>query len=200
MLIMEVKKFVNTESIQAGIAMEKLNHIIVERHFTEEEMTANREFAKTASVEEHNKMINDWKNKDKCANTLILEKLRSTLGERVNSFSLIDSEFGYLRIESYRDATEAEILKVLEVLKEIDIPNRRAIVNYSTRYDDDACKAKAKEICQEYDGKFITYKGYTGRLKYNEAENFYYFMKKGARSKACYISERDICVYVKNAG
>lgn len=40
----------------------------------------------------------------------------------------------------------------------------------------------------------------TGRLKYNEAENFYYFMKKGARSKAYYISERDICVYVKNAG
>lgn len=199
MLIMEVKKFVNTESIQAGIAMEKLNHIIVDRHFTEEEMAANREFAQTASTEERNKKIADWKIKDEYANTLIMEKLRDVLGDRVHNFCLIPSEFGHLRIENYK-ATEAEISKVLEVLKEIDIPNRCAVVNYSTKYDDAACKEKAREICQEYDGKFITYKGYTGRLKYNEAENFYYFMKKGARSKAYYISERDICVYVKNAG
>lgn len=199
MLIMEVKKFVNTESIQAGIAMEKLNHIIVDRHFTEEEKAANLKFAQTASTEERNKKIADWKIKDEYANTLIMEKLRDILGDRVHNFCLIPSEFGHLRIDNYK-ATEAEILKVLEVLKEIDIPNRCAVVNYSTQYDDEACKAKAKEICQEYDGKFITYKGYTGRLKYNEAENFYYFMKKGARSKAYYISERDICVYVKNAG
>lgn len=199
MLIMEVKKFVNTESIQAGIAMEKLNHIIVDRHFTEEEKAANLKFAQTASTEERNKKIADWKIKDEYANTLIMEKLRDILGDRVHKFCLIPSEFGHLRIDNYK-ATEAEILKVLEVLKEIDIPNRCAVVNYSTQYDDEACKAKAKEICQEYDGKFITYKGYTGRLKYNEAENFYYFMKKGARSKAYYISERDICVYVKNAG
>lgn len=199
MLIMEVKKFVNTESIQAGIAMEKLNHIIVDRHFTEEEKAANLKFAQTASTEERNKKIADWKIKDEYANTLIMEKLRDILGDRVHNFCLIPSEFGHLRIDNYK-ATEAEILKVLEVLKEIDIPNRCAVVNYSTQYDDESCKAKAKEICQEYDGKFITYKGYTGRLKYNEAENFYYFMKKGARSKAYYISERDICVYVKNAG
>lgn len=199
MLIMEVKKFVNTESIQAGIAMEKLNHIIVDRHFTEEEKAANLKFAQTASTEERNKKIADWKIKDEYANTLIMEKLRDILGDRVHNFCLIPSEFGHLRIDNYK-ATEAEILKVLEVLKEIDIPNRCAVVNYSTQYNDEACKAKAKEICQEYDGKFITYKGYTGRLKYNEAENFYYFMKKGARSKAYYISERDICVYVKNAG
>lgn len=199
MLIMEVKKFVNTESIQAGIAMEKLNHIIVDRHFTEEEKAANLEFAQTASTEERNKKIADWKSKDEYANTLIIEKLRDVLGDRVHNFCLIPSEFGHLRIDNYK-ATEAEISKVLEVLKGIDIPNRCAVVNYSTQYDDEACKAKAKEMYQEYDGKFITYKGYTGRLKYNEVENYYYFMKKGARSKAYYISERDICVYVKNAG
>lgn len=196
MLLHENKSYLDNQSIQTGLATEKLNHIIVDRYFTEEEKAANLKFHETASREEYNKKIADWKSKDEYANTLIMEKLRDVLGDRVHNFCLIPSEFGHLRIDNYK-ATEAEISKVLEVLKGIDIPNRCAVVNYSTQYDDAACKEKAREIYQKNDGKFVTYGGYTGRLKYNEAENFYYFMKKGARSKGYYINERQICTGVK---
>ena len=196
MLLHENKRYLDNQSIQAGLATEKLNHIIVDRYFTEEEKTANLKFHETASQEERNKKIADWKSKDEYANTLIMEKLRDVLGDRVHNFCLIPSEFGHLRIENYK-ATEAEISNVLDVLRGIDIANRWAIVNYSTKYDDATCKEKAKEIYQKNDGKFVTYGGYTGRLKYNESENYYYFMKKGARSKGYYINERQICTGVK---
>lgn len=196
MLLHENKSYLDNQSIQAGLATEKLNHIIVDRYFTEEEKAANLKFHETASQEEYNKKIADWKSKDEYANTLIMEKLRDVLGDRVHNFCLIPSEFGHLRIDNYK-ATEAEISKVLEVLKGIDIPNRCAVVNYSTQYDDAACKEKAREIYQKNDGKFVTYGGYTGRLKYNESENYYYFMKKGARSKGYYITEKQICIGVK---
>lgn len=196
MLLHENKSYLDNQSIQAGLATEKLNHIIVDRYFTEEEKAANLKFHETASREECNKKIADWKSKDEYANTLIMEKLRDVLGDRVHNFCLIPSEFGHLRIDNYK-ATEAEISKVLEVLKGIDIPNRCAVVNYSTQYDDAACKEKAREIYQKNDGKFVTYGGYTGRLKYNESENYYYFMKKGARSKGYYINEKQICIGVK---
>lgn len=196
MLLHENKSYLDNQSIQAGLATEKLNHIIVDRYFTEEEKAANLKFHETASREEYNKKIADWKSKDEYANTLIMEKLRDVLGDRVHNFCLIPSEFGHLRIDNYK-ATEAEISKVLEVLKGIDIPNRCAVVNYSTQYDDAACKEKAREIYQKNDGKFVTYGGYTGRLKYNESENYYYFMKKGARSKGYYINEKQICIGVK---
>lgn len=196
MLLHENKSYLDNQSIQAGLATEKLNHIIVDRYFTEEEKAANLKFHETASREEYNKKIADWKSKDEYANTLIMEKLRDVLGDRVHNFRLIPSEFGHLRIDNYK-ATEAEISKVLEVLKGIDIPNRCAVVNYSTQYDDAACKEKAREIYQKNDGKFVTYGGYTGRLKYNESENYYYFMKKGARSKGYYINEKQICIGVK---
>ncbi len=196
MLLHENKSYLDNQSIQAGLATEKLNHIIVDRYFTEEEKAANLKFHETASREEYNKKIADWKSKDEYANTLIMEKLRDVLGDRVHNFCLIPSEFGHLRIDNYK-ATEAEISKVLEVLKGIDIPNRWAVVNYSTQYDDAACKEKAREIYQKNDGKFVTYGGYTGRLKYNESGNYYYFMKKGARSKGYYINEKQICIGVK---
>lgn len=196
MLLHENKSYLDNQSIQAGLATEKLNHIIVDRYFTEEEKAANLKFHETASREEYNKKIANWKSKDEYANTLIMEKLRDVLGDRVHNFCLIPSEFGHLRIDNYK-ATEAEISKVLEVLKGIDIPNRCAVVNYSTQYDDVACKEKAREIYQKNDGKFVTYGGYTGRLKYNESENYYYFMKKGARSKGYYINEKQICIGVK---
>lgn len=196
MLLHENKSYLDNQSIQAGLATEKLNHIIVDRYFTEEEKAANLKFHETASREEYNKKIANWKSKDEYANTLIMEKLRDVLGDRVHNFCLIPSEFGHLRIDNYK-ATEAEISKVLEVLKGIDIPNRCAVVNYSTQYDDAACKEKAREIYQKNDGKFVTYGGYTGRLKYNESENYYYFMKKGARSKGYYINEKQICIGVK---
>jgi hypothetical protein len=197
MLLHENKSYLDNQSIQAGLAMEKLNHIIVDRYFTEEEKAANLKFHETASREERTKMIADWKSKDKHDIDIIIEKLIATLGDAKYHFALIRSEFGHLRIEPYKEATEAEISNVLDVLRGIDIANRWAIVNYSTKYDDAACKEKAREIYQKNDGKFVTYCDWIGRLKYNEAENFYYFMKKGARSKGYYINERQICTGVK---
>lgn len=196
MLLHENKSYLDNQSIQTGLATEKLNHIIVDRYFTEEEKAANREFAQTASAEERNKKIADWKSKNEYANTLIMGKLRDVLGDRIQNFCLIPSEFGHLRIENYK-ATEVEISKVLEVLKDIDIPNRHAVINYSTEYNETACKEKAKELYQKYEGKFVTYGGWTGRLKYNKSKNFYYFMKKGARSKGYYITEKQICIGIK---
>lgn len=197
MLLYENKKYLDVQSIQAGLAMEKLNHIIVDRYFTEEEKAANLKFHETASQEERTKKIEEWKIKDKRDIDIIIGKLIAKLGGAKHHFSLIRSEFGHLRIEPYREATEAEISNVLEVLRDIDIANRQAVVNYSTKYDDAACKEKAREIYQKNEGKFVTYGDWTGRLKYNEAENHYYFMKKGARSKGYYINERQICTGVK---
>lgn len=197
MLLHENKSYVDNQSVQAGLATEKLNHIIVDRYFTEEEKAANLKFYETASQEERAKRIDDWKIRDKHDIDIIIGKLIAKLGEAKHHFSLIRSEFGHLRIEPYREATEAEISNVLEVLRDIDIANRQTIVNYSTKYDDAACKEKAREIYQKNDGKFVTYGDWTGRLKYNEAENHYYFMKKGARSKGYYINERQICTGVK---
>ena len=197
MLVYENKKHLDVQSIQAGLAMEKLNHIIVDRYFTEEEKAANLKFHETASQEERTKKINDWKIKDKHDIDIIIGKLIDALGEAKHHFALIRSEFGHLRIEIYKEATESEISSVLEVLRGIDIANRWAIVNYSTRYDEAACKEKARAIYQKNEGKFVTYGDWTGRLKYNEAENHYYFMKKGARSKGYYINERQICTGVK---
>ena len=197
MVLQENKKYVDNQSIQAGLATERLNHIIVDRYFTDEEKAANLKFHETASQEERTKMIDDWKIKDKHDIDIIIEKLIAALGNAKHHFGLIRSEFGHLRIELYKEATEAEISNVMDVLKGIDLANRKAIVNYSTKYDDDACKEKAREIYQKNDGKFVTYGGWTGRLKYNEVENHYYFMKKGARSKGYYINERQICTGVK---
>ena len=197
MLIHENKKNLDVQSIQAGLAMEKLNHIIVDRYFTEEEKAANLKFHETASQEERTKVIEDWKAKDKRDIDIIIGKLIATLDEAKHHFAFIRSEFGHLRIEIYREATEAEISSVLEVLRSIDIANRWAVVNYSTKYDDAACKEKAKEIYQKNEGKFVMYGDWTGRLKYNEAGNHYYFMKKGARSKGYYINEKQICTGVK---
>lgn len=197
MLLHENKSYLDNQSIQAGLAMEKLSHIIVDRYFTEEEKAANVAFYETASQEERTKRTEDWKIRDKHDIDIITEKIIAALGEAKHHFSLIRSEFGHLRIEPYSKATEAEISSVLEVLRDIDIANRQAIVNYSTKYDEAACKEKAKEIYQKNDGKFVTYGDWTGRLKYNESENCYYFMKKGARSKGYYINEKQICTGVK---
>lgn len=197
MLLHENKRYLDNQSIQAGLATEKLNHIIVDRYFTEEEKEANLKFYETASQEERTKRIDDWKIRDKHDIDIIIGKLIAALGEAKHHFSLIRSEFGHLRIEPYKEATETEISNVLDVLKGVDLANRQAIVNYSTKYDDAACKEKAREIYQKNDGKFVTYGGWIGRLKYNEAENYYYFMKKGVRSKGYYINERQICTGVK---
>lgn len=197
MLLHENKSYLDNQSIQAGLATEKLNHIIVDRYFTEEEKAANLKFHETASQEERTKRTDDWKIRDKHDIDIIIGKLIAALGEEKHHFSLIRSEFGHLRIEPYKEATETEISNVMDVLKGIDLANRQAIVNYSTKYDDAACKEKAREIYQKNDGKFVTYGGWTGRLKYNEAENYYYFMKKGARSKCYHINERQICTGVK---
>ena len=197
MVLQENKKYVDNQSIQAGLATERLNHIIVDRYFTDEEKAANLKFHETASQEECTKMIDDWKIRDKHDIDIVIGKLITALGDAKHHFALIRSEFGHLRIEIYQEATETEISTVLDVLKGINLANRQVIVNYSTKYDDVACKEKAREIYQKNDGKFVTYGGWTGRLKYNEAENHYYFMKKGARSKGYYISERQICTGVK---
>ena len=197
MLLQENKRYLDNQSIQAGLATEKLNHIIVDRHFTEEEKEANLKFYEAASQEERTKRINDWKIRDKHDIDIIIGKLIAALGDAKHHFGLIRSEFGHLRIEPYKEATEAEISNVLDVLRGIDLANRQAIVNYSTKYDETACKEKAREIYQKNDGKFVTYGDWTGRLKYNEAENHYYFMKKGARSKGYYINEKQICTGVK---
>ena len=197
MLLQENKRYLDNQSIQAGLATEKLNHIIVDRYFTEEEKAANLKFHETASQEERTKRINDWKIRDKHDIDIIIGKLIAALGDAKHHFGLIRSEFGHLRIEPYKEATEAEISNVLDVLRGIDLANRQAIVNYSTKYDETACKEKAREIYQKNDGKFVTYGDWTGRLKYNEAENHYYFMKKGARSKGYYINEKQICTGVK---
>lgn len=197
MLLHENKSYLDNQSIQAGLAMEKLNHIIVDRYFTEEEKIANLKFYETASQEERAKRIDDWKIRDKHDIDIIIGKLIAALGDAKYHFGLIRSEFGHLRIEPYKEVTEAEISNVLDVLKGIDLANRQAIVNYSTKYDEAACKERAREIYQKNDGKFVIYGGWTGRLKYNEAENHYYFMEKGARSKGYYINEKQICTGVK---
>ena len=197
MLLHENKRYLDNQSIQAGLATERLNHIIVDRYFTEEEKEANLKFYEAASQEERTKKTNYWKNRDKHDIDIIIEKLIAVLGEAKHHFSLIRSEFGHLRIEPYKEATEAEISNVLDMLKGVELANRQAIVNYSTKYDEAACKEKAREIYQKNDGKFVIYGDWTGRLKYNEAENYYYFMKKGARSKGYHINERQICTGVK---
>ena len=56
MLLHENKSYLDNQSIQAGLATEKLNHIIVDRYFTEEEKAANLKFHETASQKERTKL------------------------------------------------------------------------------------------------------------------------------------------------
>lgn len=92
MLLHENKSYLDNQSIQAGLATEKLNHIIVDRYFTEEEKAANLKFHETASQEERTKVIDDWKIRDKHDIDIIIGKLITTLGDAKHHFSLIRSE------------------------------------------------------------------------------------------------------------
>lgn len=214
MKIKEDFSYMNKELVDKEYAALSFHSIRFHRYFTEQEMEQNRANADTMSREE-------WSYACKETSKKIYNQLQHVLGKLLNykiyqlmpevrydsNYDLFfwsngdfnDKTFDYMTLSANDRRTPEENMQllndVLQIVKDIDVPNVQCIVQYTEIPNVKMIRSRALGIINDIQGKTISYKGIQGKIKRvtegNDVDCFGLF-KNGARRRYYVLDENYI--------
>ena len=217
MLITHDYNYTNKILIENGYASIGIHSLNFDRHFTEEEMEQNRQFA-----EQHGTNSQEWSDRCEQRGIEICEQMESMMKNLNEKYSIYQYdqqvEYGkhnlffysnrgwngkkwYDHIQlSFNDKLDAnrnnQILnELLDLLSAMELKNVACRVQYDTVTDDEKLYTDATKRCKDLEGKFVSFMGTVGKIKevgeYNGKKE-YGFFKKGARRYYHPLSSQEI--------
>lgn len=206
--------------VSAGYGENTVHSIHFGRYYTEEEMAANRERAEHMTREEHDRYCDSVSESFHKPMTEILSAFAekydvhqispetSTMTHYRSNWDLyFHSNRGWngkdymdsfsLTFNSGRSpAQNMELLaEVITILENMEYKNIACRIQYDACVDENKVAAAASTICESLAGKFINYRGTTGKIKVvseNNGRKLYGFFRKNARKRYYPVSNVEI--------
>lgn len=204
MLINHDYSYTDKALIDAGYATIGLHSLVFNRHFTEEEMENNREFANTFGMNSP-----EWAKRCDDTGQKICSQLEKVMDVINSEYTVCQyknetvkygehdlffySNKGWNKKEWYdymtlsfndKRTTESHFLlldDILPTLSEIDCQNISCKIQYKTIVKEEKLCKDALEVCKKLEGKMINYMGREGKIKLI-SDGEYGFFKKGAKT------------------
>lgn len=196
---------IDLKAVENGIATLAVHSINLSRYYTDDQKAQNKAFSDTCTREQWSKHCNEVANvfADK------MESIVSEIAKQCTIHQYKDSSTSYnstewnlhywtnesrdsvqLSSNKYRTLDEQikDIENVIAIMKQLEIENVSARIQYKVIYNDTKVSEIAKNVCEKFVDKMINYGGNMGKIKVLNVENGnvnYAFFKKGAR-KNCY--------------
>jgi hypothetical protein len=209
--------YTNKSLIDLGYATIGIHSLVFDRHFTEEEMADNRK-----ATEEIGNNTEAWNKRCDQKGEMICEQMECMMKILNNKYLIAqynenvkygthDLHFycnrGWNKKDWYdhiqmcfnekkgQEENNKLLSELLDILSPMELKNVGCRVQYETVVDEKKLHDDVLEICKQYEGKTITYRGTEGKIKYitnSNGQNEYGFFKKGARSKYYRINDSEL--------
>lgn len=206
MLITHDYSYTNKNLIENGYAVYDIHSLNFDRHFTEEEMEQNRQFAK-----QYGNMSQEWTDRCEWFGEEIckqMESMMKILNEKYSIFQY-DPQVKYGEHDLYfrsnrgwngkewydhiqlclnnkldKDRSDQVLNELINLFANMELKNIACRIQYKTLTDDEKLYADASKRYNDIAGKFVNLRGHIGKVKevgeYNGKKQ-YGFFKKGAR-------------------
>jgi len=214
--------YTNKSLIDLGYATIGIHSLVFDRRFSEEEMEENRKAAKILGLNSE-----AWNKRCNQTGELICEQMESMMQILNNKYSIAQYnesvKYGTHDLHFYcnrgwnnktwydhiqmcfnekkeNNDNNRLLNELIDILSGMELKNVGCRVQYKTIVDEKKLHGDALKVCNQYEGKFIYYRGAEGKIKCvgsNDNQKEYGFFKKGAKSKYYRISDSDLIMLAK---